>query len=166
MNSKEGLEILPRGQKAYRPEGEPFILTCAGVNHEPIFFSNLRWISPKGEEIDDRNDAHRASFKLSKRDKDNSLLLSFLNPSEALSGTYKCVGQFQNVDQLSESIEVSFYQGITWEDCPSNQALVKGQHDPIIRCRVTAKPPPEVSWLRDFNELNPSRLVFHEKRET
>lgn len=151
------LVILPKGPKIYAQEGDPFLLTCYGANQEPTFFTNLKWTNPRGEVIDDRILDHSQDYVVKKRHKDNALLLSFLNPRESLSGNYSCNGLFQNVDRLSDSIEVTFYQGITWEDCPQTQVLVKRKSDAIIRCKVSAKPPADVTWTRDGEELDSKR---------
>lgn len=81
-----------------------------------------------------------------------------MNPSESLSGNYSCTGYFQNVDQLQDRIEVTFFQDITWEDCPTNQVLVKGQKNAMIRCKVTSKPPADVSWTHNDRSLRTNRL--------
>lgn len=141
------LEISPRMPQVNLPEGERHLLTCSGAGQEPAFFTDLKWIDPKGQEINTNNEFYHNNYNI--KYKQGAILLSFINPTENLSGNYTCRGQFQNTIQLSESIQVSFYQDITWQDCPTTQALIKGKKNPLIRCRVSAKPSAELFYSRD-----------------
>jgi len=151
------LEIAPRMAKINLPEGERSLLTCSGADQEPTFFTNLKWIDPKGLEINKNNEFYGTNYNT--RTKQGGILLSFTNPSENLSGNYTCKGLFQNVFELSESIEVAFFQDITWQDCPTTQALIKGKSNSLIRCKVTAKPPAELSWSKDRKDLSSSKFL-------
>lgn len=145
--SKPRLEISPRMPQVNLAEGERHLLTCAGAGQEPAFFTNLRWIDPKGQEINTANEFYGNNYNI--KTKQGTILLSFLNPTDNLSGNYTCRGQFQNVLDLSDSIQVSFYQDINFQDCPTTQALIKGKKNSLIRCRVSARPAAELYFSKN-----------------
>ena len=139
------------------PEGEGYLLTCYGVGQEPAFFTNLKWFDPKGQEIVTNSEFYGLHYVIKHRQ--GSVQLSFNKPTENLSGNYTCRGLFQNVYDLNESIQISFYQDISWQDCPSTQALIKGNKNPLIRCKVSAKPPAELNWSKNNADLQSGRFL-------
>jgi len=155
--SKPSLEIYPKHQQITLPEGENGIFTCSGRGHDPAFFTNLKWIDPKGREINEENEFYSLNYII--RNQAGSVTLKFLKPTDNLSGNYTCKGAFQHVVDLSESIQITFFQDITWQDCPTTQALIKGQKGPLIRCKVSAKPPAELTWSMDGKEVKSKRLI-------
>lgn len=44
---------------------------------------------------------------------------------------------------------------ITWKDAPENQSPIAG-NDYVVRCVVTANPPPTVDWLRNGDQIKSS----------
>lgn len=52
--------------------------------------------------------------------------------------------------------------GITWHDCESPQALIKGKEGQEIKCRVEADPAPDISWMKDGNFPDPNRYSLTE----
>ena len=83
--SKVRLEISPRMPQVNLAEGERHLLTCTGAGQEPAFFTNLKWIDPKGQEINNiNNEFYGNNYNI--KYKQGSILLSFINPTENLSG--------------------------------------------------------------------------------
>lgn len=113
QNKNVRLEISPRMPQINLAEGEKHLLTCSGGGQEPTFFTNLKWFDPKGQEINSNNEFYGTNYNI--KHKQGSVFLSFINPTENLSGNYTCRGLFQNVYELSESIQVAFYHDITWQ---------------------------------------------------
>lgn len=88
------------------------------------------------------------------------MLLNFWDPSSNDGGVYICRARFQVAIALVAQVDVSFYQDVTFENCPSSQSLVKGRSDGFIRCGVSANPPPIISWLKDDRSLAEDRYVI------
>lgn len=88
------------------------------------------------------------------------LLLNFRDPSSNDGGIYICRARFQVSISLVAQVDVSFYQDVTFENCPTSQSLVKGRADGYIKCGVSANPPPIISWLKDDRSLSEERYVI------
>ena len=88
------------------------------------------------------------------------LLLHFRDPTSDDGGTYICRSRFQVSVSLAAQVEVSFYQDVTFEDCPTSQSLVRGRTDGFIRCGVSANPAPIISWLKDDRPVSEDRYVI------
>ena len=104
-----------------------------------------------------RSDAHS---KVRTRMEGEKLLLHFRDPTSDDGGTYICRSRFQVSVSLAAQVEVSFYQDVTFEDCPTSQSLVKGRTDGFIRCGVSANPAPIISWLKDDRPVSEDRYVI------
>jgi len=154
-NSNVSLEISPKTAVANFAEGDGSLLTCTGVGHNPAFFNNLKWFDPKGNEINSANEFYRDNYIIKNRQ--GSVQLLFVKPKDHLSGKYQCRGTFQNAIDVNQTITVNFYEDINWQDCPTSQALIRGSKSPLIRCKVYAKPPAELSWSKNGGPL-PSNL--------
>lgn len=152
------LEISPNNRQVNVAEGEHFRLTCYGVGQEPAFFTDLKWFDPKGQEIRRDNEFYNRNYEI-RVNKPGNLQLSINSPSENLSGNYTCRGLFQNVHEMSESVHVSVFQDISFQDCPSTQALIRGNKNSLIRCKVSAKPPAELNWSKNGADLQSGRFL-------
>ncbi|RWS23392.1 Fasciclin-2-like protein, partial [Leptotrombidium deliense] len=147
------LEILPLQDKQFQPEDKPFGLTCRGSQENPSLFTELRWISPRGEEL-------KTNDKIVVTPDTGRITLHFLSPKQDDTGVYKCTANFQNSEPKSAEVSVTFYKDITWEECKLQQALVKGRSGERITCKVTASPSPSVSWKKNGKNLNDQRYVI------
>lgn len=47
--------------------------------------------------------------------------------------------------------------GVSWEDCPKTQALVKGRDYETIRCRAESGAPADITWIKDESLPDASR---------
>lgn len=151
QTSDHRLVISPSNAVIRRPVKKGFFLTCKGDGAKPDLFTDLEWFDPNGEEVTPTN--YRNS-KITVKSDAEKLLLIFKEPSANDGGTYTCRGKFQFTEPLSASAEISFYQDVIFEDCPTAQSLVKGRKDGYIKCAVSANPPPIISWSKDDREVS------------
>ncbi|GIY24720.1 fasciclin-2 [Caerostris extrusa] len=140
----EGAKLIinPSGQTQSQPAGKGFGLTCQGESEDPELFTEMKWVGPKGELVEGSS----GPIEVSKAG--SLLLLMFREPTTEDSGAYNCSAIYDSMDRLNTGVQLVFYQDITWEDCPMQQALVI-QTDGKIRCRVSANPPATITWLKD-----------------
>ncbi|KAG8196694.1 hypothetical protein JTE90_023205 [Oedothorax gibbosus] len=150
----EGAKLIinPSGQKQSQPAGKGFGLTCQGEAEDVDLFKDMKWVGPKGELVEGSS----GPIEVSKAG--NLLLLMFREPTTEDSGAYNCSAVYDNIDRLNTGVELVFYQDITWEDCPTKQALVIN-NDGKIRCRVSANPPATITWQKD-NQLLADRYII------
>ncbi|GFT44026.1 fasciclin-2 [Nephila pilipes] len=146
------LIINPSGQTQSQPAGKGFGLTCQGDAEDPDLFTEMKWVGPKGELVEGSS----GPIEVSKAG--SLLLLMFREPTTEDSGAYNCSAVYDSIDRLNTGIQLVFYQDITWEDCPTKQALVI-QTDGKIRCRVSANPPATITWQKD-NQILSDRYII------
>ncbi|KAI1278121.1 Fasciclin-2 [Halotydeus destructor] len=139
------LVILPNEAVIRRPVNKAFVVTCKGDNAEPSLFTDLKWLDANGDEIN--SNYQNQKIRVSKESE--RLLLTFYDPTSNDGGQYVCSGTFQESELLKRAVDVSFYQDITFEDCPDSQSLVKGSSGVVIRCSVFANPPPIITWTKN-----------------
>ncbi|CAL1264406.1 unnamed protein product [Larinioides sclopetarius] len=150
----EGAKLIinPSGQTQSQPAGKGFGLTCQGDADNPDLFTDMKWVGPKGELVEGSS----GPIEVSKAG--GLLLLMFREPTTEDSGSYNCSALYDSIDQLNTGIQLVFYQDITWEDCPTKQALVI-QTDGKIRCRVSANPPATITWQKDSQILSDRYII-------
>ncbi|KAF8792826.1 fasciclin-2-like isoform X1 [Argiope bruennichi] len=150
----EGAKLIinPSGQTQSQPAGKGFGLTCQGDADNPDLFTEMKWVGPKGELVEGSS----GPIEVSKAG--GLLLLMFREPTTEDSGSYNCSAVYDNIDPLNTGVQLVFYQDITWEDCPTKQALVI-QTDGKIRCRVSANPPATITWQKD-NQILSDRYII------
>ncbi|XP_035207265.1 fasciclin-2-like isoform X3 [Stegodyphus dumicola] len=144
------LIINPAGDKQSQPAGKGFGLTCQGEAETTDLFSEMKWFGPKGELVEGTS----GPIEVSKAG--SALLLMFKSPTAEDSGMYNCSAVYDNIDRLNAGLQLVFYRDITWEDCPTKQALVISNNGKI-RCRVSANPPATISWFKDGQPVNPEQ---------
>ncbi|XP_015903524.1 fasciclin-2 isoform X2 [Parasteatoda tepidariorum] len=151
LSNAAKLVINPSGQAQSQPAGKGFGLTCRGEAENTEFFTEMKWVGPKGPIVEGTS----GPIETSKAD--DALLLMFKEPSTEDSGYYNCSAVYDNTDKLDTGVQLTFFQDITWEDCPTKQALVIN-NDGKIRCRVSANPPATIQWTKD-NQLLTDRYI-------
>ncbi|XP_054718779.1 fasciclin-2-like isoform X2 [Uloborus diversus] len=112
----------------------------------------MKWMGPKGELMEGMT----GPIEVSKVGQ--ALLLMFKNPTLEDTGTYNCSAVYDNIDKHDASVQITFYQDITWEDCEEKQALVINTNGKV-RCRVSANPPATVTWSKDNHPLGDDRHI-------
>ncbi|GBM83807.1 hypothetical protein AVEN_80834-1 [Araneus ventricosus] len=113
--------------------------------------SERKWVGPKGDLVEGSSGPIESrSFK--------SWWLMFSEPTTEDSGSYNCSAVYDNIDPLNTGVQLVFYQDITWEYCPTKQALVI-QTDGKIGCRVSANPPAAITWQKD-SQILPDRYII------
>lgn len=147
LNQATELVINPSGKTQSQPAGKGFGLTCEGQADDTDLFTDLKWFGPKGELLEGSS----GSIEVSKAG--NALLLMFKDPTADDSGMYNCTAVYDRIEKLHAGVELIFYQDITWDECPTKQALVINT-DGKIRCRVSANPPAVISWKKDGQTLS------------
>jgi len=150
--SPPGLEIRPLGRIQQIQAGKSFVLNCLGVGESSNLFTDLTWYNPRGERITSSND-----FSVTLTNGGDRQMLVFKNPQVEDEGTYKCKGFFMRTNPVEAEVEVSIFEGISFEDCPEVQALVKGRDQQVIGCRARSKPSADVTWLKDDKTLDKLR---------
>lgn len=75
--------------------------------------------------------------------------------NESLTRTYT-VFFFTNTHSCNQT------DGLTWSDCNTPQALVKGREGQEIKCRVESDPAPDIVWMKDGTFPDQSRYTLIE----
>lgn len=70
-------------------------------------------------------------------------MLVITSLSESMAGNFYCSASYANSELLEEKVRIETYVAITWKDAPQIQTPVVGD-DYVVRCIVTANPPPTV----------------------
>ncbi|XP_076366885.1 fasciclin-2-like isoform X3 [Tachypleus tridentatus] len=149
------LEINPKGKTHNRPAEKSYVITCIGKSDKPELFTEIKWLGPKNDDLANLRTTRIEVLKQGS----SSLYLSFITPHTNDSGTYTCTAIYDSSEQLAESIHVTFYHDITWDDCPLTQALIMGEEG-HIKCKVTSNPPPQVMWYKNNLTIAEDRYKF------
>uniref|UniRef100_A0A1W7RAL5 Fasciclin-2 n=1 Tax=Hadrurus spadix TaxID=141984 RepID=A0A1W7RAL5_9SCOR len=155
------LKVKPGGAEQSQPAAKGFVLTCLGEAPDTSLFSDMKWIAPNKETIELRPSSPVEVLQ----QEDNQLALIFKNPTTEESGVYECTALYSKTDKLNISVALTFYQDITWVDCPSKQALVINTTG-NIRCKVSANPSATVTWSKDNKPLPEDHYVIVENGVT
>jgi len=136
------LQILPSGIQEVSA-GKNLVLTCRAQVPNLELMKDMKWIDPLGQDISQDNrvysEAHPSEAAV-------SLFIKRLTSSDA--GEYKCHAVYAANQQLTSSVTVSIFIGITWSDAPTSQYASLGS-DYKLRCKVEANPPANIDWLKE-----------------
>uniref|UniRef100_A0A8C7UFY0 Neural cell adhesion molecule 1b n=1 Tax=Oncorhynchus mykiss TaxID=8022 RepID=A0A8C7UFY0_ONCMY len=129
----ELMEITPTQGEISVGESKFFLCEVVGVAKE------IDWYSPSGERIE----PNKPEITVTRNDESSSTLTLYKAGVDS-AGTYKCLAT--NGDQSAEAtVNVKFYQRITFKNAPSPQEFNEGDNAKIV-CDVISSPPPTIIW--------------------
>ncbi|XP_064831010.1 neural cell adhesion molecule 1-like isoform X7 [Oncorhynchus masou masou] len=127
------VEITPTQGEISVGESKFFLCEIVGVAKE------IDWYSPSGEKIE----PNKPEITVTRNDESSSTLTLYKAGVDS-AGTYKCLAT--NGDQSAEAtVNVKFYQRITFKNAPSPQEFNEGDNANIV-CDVISSPPPTIIW--------------------
>ncbi|XP_021438313.1 neural cell adhesion molecule 1 isoform X14 [Oncorhynchus mykiss] len=127
------VEITPTQGEISVGESKFFLCEIVGVAKE------IDWYSPSGERIE----PNKPEITVTRNDESSSTLTLYKAGVDS-AGTYKCLAT--NGDQSAEAtVNVKFYQRITFKNAPSPQEFNEGDNANIV-CDVISSPPPTIIW--------------------
>nr|XP_029536980.1 neural cell adhesion molecule 1-like isoform X3 [Oncorhynchus nerka] len=127
------VEITPTQGEISVGESKFFLCEIVGVAKE------IDWYSPSGERIE----PNKPEITVTRNDESSSTLTLYKAGVDS-AGTYKCLAT--NGDQSAEAtVNVKFYQRITFKNAPSPQEFNEGDNAYIV-CDVISSPPPTIIW--------------------
>uniref|UniRef100_A0A4W5Q1F5 Neural cell adhesion molecule 1b n=1 Tax=Hucho hucho TaxID=62062 RepID=A0A4W5Q1F5_9TELE len=127
------VEITPTQGEISVGESKFFLCEVVGVAKE------IDWYSPSGERIE----PNKPEITVTRNDESSSTLTLYKAGVDS-AGTYKCLAT--NGDQSAEAtVNVKFYQRITFKNAPSPQEFNEGDNAKIV-CDVISSPPPTIIW--------------------
>ncbi|KAK6295982.1 hypothetical protein J4Q44_G00336950 [Coregonus suidteri] len=127
------VEITPTQGEISVGESKFFLCEVVGVAKE------IDWYSPSGERIE----PNKPEITVTRNDESSSTLTLYKAGVDS-AGTYKCLAT--NGDQSAEAtVNVKFYQRITFKNAPSPQEFNEGDNANIV-CDVISSPPPTIIW--------------------
>lgn len=85
----------------------------------------------------------------------NQLMLVITSLTESMAGNFYCQASYANSELLEEKVRIETYTAITWKDAPLIQTPVVGD-DYVVRCIVTANPPPTVGKFLNLKNTEKS----------
>lgn len=85
----------------------------------------------------------------------NQLMLVITSLTESMAGNFYCQASYANSELLEEKVRIETYTAITWKDAPLIQTPVVGD-DYVVRCIVTANPPPTVGKFLNLKNAEKS----------
>lgn len=144
------LEILPSSPVQERPVGKKLLLTCRAKD-DGNRITSLRWLDPRNRTITNDNPDRLSTEMMSA----NTLALIFSSLRESEAGTYTCLAEYSNSQNVSKSVTIETIVAITWVDAPQEQSPILGR-DYKVKCIVNANPSPVVDWLRDRDLITPT----------
>ncbi|XP_011306902.1 fasciclin-2 isoform X2 [Fopius arisanus] len=150
--SGQFLEILPSGDSQSRPTGSRLMLTCKPTGADPNIVTNLQWLDPFNRAIESRSTFQSKSGSstpglYTELHPDASLSLVFNPLREEQAGTYTCSANYAN-EPFNKSVQVVAIDALKWVDAPQHQYAILNE-ETKIKCHVTARPAPTVTWLKD-----------------
>uniref|UniRef100_A0A336MUJ8 CSON006072 protein n=1 Tax=Culicoides sonorensis TaxID=179676 RepID=A0A336MUJ8_CULSO len=146
---KPSLVILPVSQVQRKPVGKSLMLTCRANVPDINLVTDLKWRDNKGNTIySKQNSAPGAPMYTEQLSTDQSLALIITKLEESMAGNYYCSASYANTEMLEISVKIETFVPITWKDAPEEQYPTKGT-DYLVKCEVSASPPPAVDWLRN-----------------
>ncbi|XP_063976388.1 fasciclin-2 isoform X2 [Diachasmimorpha longicaudata] len=146
------LEVLPPGDPQSRPTGSRLMLTCKQNGADPNLVTNLQWLDPYDRPVESRSSLQSKSGSTgpslyTEPHPDASLSLVFNPLRDEQAGTYTCTANYAN-EPLNKSVQVDAIDALKWQDAPEHQYAILNE-EALIKCKVTARPAPTVTWLKD-----------------
>ncbi|XP_076050784.1 fasciclin-2-like isoform X3 [Oratosquilla oratoria] len=135
------LQLMPTN--ILKPMGDTIYVACKPNVTDLDQIEELKWIGPRGEIKADDEDT-----TLDTMDKRPHELGLFVQLTENNVGMYNCTAVYASNQNLNAGIMVNGYMDIDFGDTPEHQTPVINTEG-VIRCSVTAKPAPQVDWLKN-----------------
>ncbi|XP_015114618.1 fasciclin-2 isoform X2 [Diachasma alloeum] len=152
LTNGQFLEILPPGDPQSRPTGSRLMLTCKQTGADPNLVTNLQWLDPNNRAIESRSTFQSKTGSptpglYTELHQDASLSLVFNPLRDEQAGTYTCSANYAN-EPFNKSVQVDAIDALKWLDAPEHQFAILNE-EALIKCKVTARPAPTVTWLKD-----------------
>ncbi|CRL04468.1 CLUMA_CG017550, isoform A [Clunio marinus] len=145
------LEILPTQSVQRKPIGKPLILTCQPNVEQKDLITDLRWRDSNNNTILPKPSGTQPVIYTEALSREQ-LMLVISSLTDTMAGYYYCSASYANSEMLENKVKVETYVAITWKDAPEYQSPVAGSNY-VVRCVVTANPPPTVDWLRNGDQI-------------